>query len=61
MAVPKRHPSRSKQGHRRSHDALVAVSLGRCKRCNQAALPHRICPNCGWYRGRRNVTGTDAV
>jgi len=40
---------------RRSHDALKPPSLGRCKRCQQAALPHRICPNCGWYRNRRQV------
>ena len=57
MAVPKRRMSHSRQGHRRSHDALKPVTPGRCTRCHQAALPHRICPNCGWYRGRRSVTG----
>jgi len=60
MAVPKRRMSHSRQGHRRSHDALAPVQTGRCPRCQQAALPHRICPNCGWYRGRRAVYGDDA-
>jgi len=51
--------SHSRQGHRRSHDALVPTVLGRCSRCQQAAMPHRICPNCGWYRGRREVFGEE--
>ena len=55
MAVPKRRMSHSRQGHRRSHDAQVPVQPGRCPRCRQAAMPHRICPNCGWYRGRREI------
>ena len=59
MAVPKRRMSHSRQGHRRSHDALVPAGLGRCSRCQQAAMPHRICPNCGWYRGRREVFGEE--
>jgi large subunit ribosomal protein L32 len=57
MAVPKRRTSHSRQGHRRSHDALTPAGYGRCPRCQQAAMPHRICANCGWYRGRREVLG----
>ena len=59
MGVPKRRMSHSRQGHRRSHDALTPVQAGRCPRCHQAAMPHRICPNCGWYRGRRSVFGDE--
>jgi large subunit ribosomal protein L32 len=51
--------SHSRQGHRRSHDALTPAGVGRCTRCQQAAMPHRICPNCGWYRGRREVFGEE--
>jgi len=57
MAVPKRRTSHARQGNRRSHDALRPVTPGRCPRCHQAAMPHRICANCGWYRGRRQVLG----
>jgi large subunit ribosomal protein L32 len=57
MAVPKRRTSHSRQGHRRSHDAKPAAGLARCTRCQQACMQHRICPNCGWYRGRREVIG----
>ncbi|MCK6479610.1 MAG: 50S ribosomal protein L32 [Planctomycetaceae bacterium] len=59
MAVPKRRMSHSRKGHRRSHDALKPAQPGRCTRCHQAAMPHRICPNCGWYRGRRQVLGEE--
>jgi large subunit ribosomal protein L32 len=57
MAVPKRRTSHARQGNRRSHDALPRVAGARCQRCQQACMPHRICPNCGWYRGRRDVLG----
>ena len=60
MAVPKRKTSQARKNQRRSHDALRPVSPGRCTRCSQAALPHRICPNCGWYRGRREVFSEEA-
>jgi large subunit ribosomal protein L32 len=37
---------------RRSHHAIPSATLGRCPRCNQAVKPHRICGNCGHYRGK---------
>ncbi len=52
MAVPKRRTSRSRQGHRRSHDGVTAVQVQYCRRCNEPILPHRACPNCGYYQGR---------
>jgi large subunit ribosomal protein L32 len=52
MAVPKRKISKSRKNLRRSHLGLRTASLGRCPRCNQAAMRHRICPNCGYYGGK---------
>ena len=52
MAVPKRKVSKSRKNERRSHHAQTPTHLGRCPRCNQAVKPHRICGNCGYYRGR---------
>jgi len=52
MAVPKKKPSRSRRGNRRSHDALRLKSLALCPQCATPKLPHRICPNCGMYRGK---------
>ncbi|MGQ9610096.1 MAG: 50S ribosomal protein L32 [bacterium] len=55
MANPKRKTSRSRRGHRRSHQALVARPIGRCPRCSEFKMPHRACPSCGYYKGRQAV------
>lgn len=52
MAVPKRKTSRSRRGMRRAHKHLTAPSISVCPRCKAPKLPHRICPNCGTYRGK---------
>lgn len=52
MAVPKRKTSRSRRGNRRSHDALRIPNLSTCPQCTEPKLPHRICPQCGTYRGK---------
>jgi large subunit ribosomal protein L32 len=43
VAVPKRRTSPSKQGKRRSHDALVAPALNICPQCKHAIPPHKVC------------------
>lgn len=55
MAVPKRRTSAAKQGHRRSHHHAKAVQVQYCKSCNEPVLPHRVCPNCGFFQGRTVV------
>jgi large subunit ribosomal protein L32 len=52
MAVPKRRTSHSKQGHRRSHHAITPRAIQYCRQCNEPVLPHRVCPNCGFFQGR---------
>ncbi len=52
MAQPKRRHSRSRKGKRRSHHHLEIPSLAVCPNCGSAYLPHRACPNCGYYKGR---------
>ena len=55
MAVQQNKVSKSRKRMRRSHHALQSSYLGRCRRCNQAVMPHRICPNCGYYKGRQVI------
>ena len=55
MALPKRRHSRSRQGKRRAHDHLHETGVSVCPHCNQTNQPHRICSNCGYYKGRRVV------
>lgn len=52
MPNPKRKHSKSRTGKRRSHDHLTTPALGACPNCGEQRLPHRICPKCGFYRGR---------
>jgi large subunit ribosomal protein L32 len=59
MAVPKRRTSRSKQGTRRSHHHVTPVQMQFCQRCSEPVLPHRVCPNCGFYQGRDAIAMED--
>jgi len=55
MAVPKRRTSHARQGKRRSHLHLKPIQIQYCPNCENAVLPHHICPNCGFYQGREAV------
>ena len=52
MAVPKRKQSKARSRKRRTHYKAASVSISECPQCNQPKMPHRTCPNCGYYRGR---------
>ena len=54
MAVPKRKVSKSRKRMRNAHGRIHVPTLGRCGRCNQPVMPHRVCGNCGHY-GKRKV------
>ena len=55
MANPKRRHSKARKNKRRAHDALPQTSLSVCPNCHERKLPHRVCPQCGYYRGREVV------
>jgi large subunit ribosomal protein L32 len=55
MGVPKKHKTRSGRDQRRSHHALTPVSFATCQNCGSACMPHKPCPNCGNYKGRKVV------
>ncbi len=56
MAVPKRKTSKSRTRSRaRSHKKPV-LTLKPCPQCDAAHRPHRVCPACGYYRGRPVVS-----
>ena len=47
---PSQKLSRSRTRARRSHQALRAVNIVDCPRCNSPKLPHAACDNCGYVR-----------
>ncbi|MBN2429308.1 MAG: 50S ribosomal protein L32 [Deltaproteobacteria bacterium] len=55
MAVPKRKVSKSKKNLRRSHDGLQAPGISLCSQCKEPKAPHRVCPNCGTYKGKEVI------
>lgn len=52
MPNPKRRHSKARRDRRRAHDALAPMALAKCSNCSEAHVPHRICPHCGFYRGK---------
>jgi large subunit ribosomal protein L32 len=58
MAVPKKKTSKSKRDMRRSHDHLAAPGISLCSQCNEPKAPHRVCPNCGTYKGK-DILGSE--
>lgn len=52
MANPKRRHSNTRQAKRRANWKVHANNLSICPQCKKAKLPHRICPYCGYYKGK---------
>ena len=52
MAEPKRKVSKARRDKRRSSVwKLSAPAFSRCTQCGELKVPHRVCPNCGYYKG----------
>ncbi|MDO5026287.1 MAG: 50S ribosomal protein L32 [Tissierellia bacterium] len=56
MAVPKRKTSKAKTASRRASSyKLNKATVVECPNCHETKLPHRVCPNCGYYDGKQIV------
>jgi len=51
MAEPKKRLTSTRSGNRRSHLAKKAKTLTNCQKCQSPALAHRVCAECGYYKG----------
>ncbi|MFQ6606161.1 MAG: 50S ribosomal protein L32 [Fidelibacterota bacterium] len=59
MALPKKRQSKARSRKRRTHYVAGKVAVMTCPQCNQPKMPHRACPNCGYYRGRPVISATE--
>ena len=57
MAIaPKRKISRTRRDKKRASVwKLEAPTLVTCPNCRQYKRPHRVCPACGFYKGREVI------
>lgn len=55
MGVPKRRSSKQRGRARRAHLKLTVPGLVRCPQCHELTMPHRVCPACGYYKGKEVV------
>ena len=56
MAVPKRRSSKARRDKRRSANIkMTAPNFIACPQCKEPNMPHRVCANCGFYKGKEVV------
>ncbi|MDT8307918.1 MAG: 50S ribosomal protein L32 [Bacteroidales bacterium] len=52
MAHPKRKISKTRRDKRRTHYKAVAPTVVSCTNCGAPVLYHRVCTECGYYKGK---------
>jgi len=59
MALPKGRQSKARGRKRRTHYKALRVSTSNCAQCSQTKMPHRVCPNCGYHKGRPILSASE--
>ncbi|WP_078554877.1 50S ribosomal protein L32 [Bacillus alkalicellulosilyticus] len=52
MAVPFRKTSKTRKRKRRTHYKLAVPGMVKCSECGELKLAHRVCKECGSYKGQ---------
>ena len=55
MAHPKRKTSKTRRDKRRTHIKAETPTVATCSNCGATHLYHRVCPECGYYKGQLAV------
>ena len=56
MAHPKRKISKSRRNKRRTHYKASITKTAKCSHCGTTHEYHRLCPECGFYRGKLAIS-----
>ncbi|MFA6200631.1 MAG: 50S ribosomal protein L32 [Bacteroidales bacterium] len=52
MPNPKHRFSQTRTAKRRTHHKVESVQLSTCSNCGISVVYHRVCPECGYYKGK---------
>jgi large subunit ribosomal protein L32 len=55
VALPKRRHSKTRGRKRRTHWKVSSGNLAVCPQCKEPKHAHRICPTCGYYKGKQII------
>jgi large subunit ribosomal protein L32 len=55
MPNPKHKHSKQRTRTRRAHDRAEMPTVVNCPNCGAPHLYHRVCPECGTYRGKQAI------
>ena len=55
MAEPKKRKSHAASRLKKAKQKPVLPKLVECPRCHTLILPHQVCPNCGYYAGKKVI------
>jgi large subunit ribosomal protein L32 len=61
MAHPKRKISTQRKRKRRTHYKATAPTIMSCQNCSASVQYHRVCPECGHYKGQLVIEKEIAV
>ncbi len=56
MAVPFRKTSKTRKRMRRAHYKISGNETTKCPKCGAEIRPHRVCKECGSYKGKEEIT-----
>ncbi|MGI6136234.1 MAG: 50S ribosomal protein L32 [Clostridiales bacterium] len=59
MAVPKSKVSKQRRNKRAANWKLSSPNLSPCSNCKELIEGHKVCPHCGYYKGKPVVVKTE--
>ena len=60
MGNPKHRHSKTRGAKRRTHYKMETPNAASCPQCGSPRVPHRICANCGTYKGKEVIASKEA-
>jgi large subunit ribosomal protein L32 len=55
MGVPNKRSTKSARNQRRMHIFIKKPIFATCPKCGKPVLPHTVCKNCGYYKGKEVI------